>query len=193
MTCVAFHDGVLYADRMSITNMSEVQISSDVCKLYKGKEGKVAVGFCGTLYDEVTMQRFTDAVEVVFCKEDLDPVQMSMDDLFDFVTKNIDNSHGVLMESKLRKTDVLKLHGVVVTNSHVFFIDTDEISMPNTSLPFAVGSGYLMFLTGVFLGHEPKDIYADMSELDDFMVSQAFDSFKQSNLLPIVHTEKVAS
>lgn len=193
MTCVAFHNGVLYADRMSITNTAELQIYSDICKLYKGKEGKVAVGFCGTLYDEITMQQFTDAIEVVLCKENFNPVQMSMDDLFEFVVKNIDNSHGVLTESKLYKSNVLKPHGIVVTSSHVFYMDTDAISMPNISLPFAVGSGYPMFLTGVFLGHEPKDIYSDMSELDDFMVSSAFDSFQQSNLLPIAHTEKDAS
>jgi len=190
MTCIAFHDGVLYADRMSVTYVRDMEISSDICKLYKGKEGKVAMGFCGELYDEATLQHFTDAIEAVVCMKDFRPRQMSKSELFEFIIKKIDNSNGIVVNAKARDLKVLRLHGLVITSSHVFYIDIDEISMPNTTVPFAVGSGYSMFLAGVFLGHEPKDIYAGMSCLDNFLVSEEFDCFKQSDLLPIDSTEK---
>ena len=184
MTCIAFHNGVLSADRCVLTTIDSLSYVTEVRKLYIGSQNKAAFAFGSTMFEEDVMQRYSDALEEALANPAFNPTSLipikQSEHFMSFVDKSISQSN---IEGK----PVLPVQCLMMTKKHLIHFDRNEIELLYDKVPQSKGSGWIMFVAGTILGHPLADIYENMSKLEDYMVTSVFDQLDRSQLDDVIH------
>ena len=176
MTCVAYHNGVLMADRLSVVNNNNIPIIADAQKIFLSNKGDLAMGKTSTIISDEDAQMIMDLARPFIARGERTIPVATFDPVFG-------KNH--------RKECYWAMF--IMSKDHIYSTlntNVDDIIRHNDDITYPIvdGSGYAFFIIALNNGLSMEEAYA-FTHRHDWRVGTVLDKIIQAELKPIWEKE----